>query len=376
MNKKEISEIRRLLTKDHCRIDRIFGCCVNGERQTVLEMKEAFLSLPEEDMHKFCGLFRKTLSGTLNKNLMTLSFPPAEEAPDGQQAKLLALRDSGLEDEALLHSFCEDLTASWTDPGSFLILLAFGRYDIPSRTRDNMLLDDASDDVYSFIVCAICPVSLSKAGLVYDAGQNAITSRLQDHMVDMPAAGFLFPAFEDRNTDIHQFLYYSAKPGDLHEAFLRQALGTEPPLTAETQHAAFASIVEETFQRDCDFDVARTVHEQMAELMAQSADAPEPPVLNRGAVKTLLSGCGASEEQLQKFEERFDELSDSGTLAFSNVYSSKKFEVVSPEVKISIAADRTDLIETRVIDGREYLMIPVTGDIEVNGIRIRTKKTS
>ena len=377
MNKKEIAEIRKLLTKDHCRIDRITGCYVNGEKETVMEMREAFLSLPEEEIHKYCAIFKKALSGTIGKNLMTLEFPLAEEAPDGRQAALLSLRDTALEDDAVLRKMYDEIINAWQYAGNYLILFAFGRYDVPGSTSDRLTLDDASDYVYSFVVGCICPVNLSKEGLCYDPDQNTFLNKLRDQMVEMPDAGFLFPAFTDRNTDLHNVLYYTSKPKELHGAFLEGVLGIEPPLTAETQHSTFSALVEETFQRDCDFEVAKEIHEKLGEVIAEAAasDDPEPPVLDEHAVRVILTQCGATDEQMESFAERYEELTGDDEILASNVHAARKFEIVSPDVKVSVAADRTDLVETRILDdGREYLVIPLDGDVEVNGIRIRRKR--
>ena len=84
MTKKEISEIKRQFTPSNCSITRICGCYVDGEKNKKALFKEAFLSLPEEDMFKYFEILRKNLSGTLGKNLMNLEFPleaEKEEAP-------------------------------------------------------------------------------------------------------------------------------------------------------------------------------------------------------------------------------------------------------------------------------------------------------
>lgn len=67
MNKKEVSEIKKQFTPDNCAITRICGCYVDGEKNKKTQLKEAFLSLPEEEIFKYFELFRKTLSGTIGK---------------------------------------------------------------------------------------------------------------------------------------------------------------------------------------------------------------------------------------------------------------------------------------------------------------------
>ena len=370
MNKKEISEIKRLLTKDHCRIDRIAGCYVSNEKKIIMTMKEAFLSLPEEETHKYCDLLRKVLSGTIGKQLHTLEFPNEEEAEGGKQAELLALRDSALTDDDETEAFFSRVIESCDIAGNYLILLASGAYDIPARGSDRTEQFDASDYVYSFIVCALCPVTLSKAGLCYDAQSNSFIDKLQDHMVDPPEIGFLFPAFTDRNTDIHSVLYHVKNPKILHPEFL----GAPLPLTAASQKLTFTEAVEDVFGRDCDFEVAKTIHENLRAMIDEHKDDPEPAVLDETDVEKLLTHCGAGEEKAESWKSSQKNGGEDLKLMASNLTAGNKFEVTAPDVKISISSDRTDLINTRIIDGEEFIMIPMTGDVEVNGLRIRRKR--
>ena len=192
MNKKEVLEIRKLLNKDRCRIERICGCYVDGHKEKKLEMKEAFLSLPEEEMFKYIDIFKRTLSGTIGKNLLNLEFPLEAELGEGRQKLLLALRDSALQDQELLDGFYDQIISTYLFPENYLILLVYGVYDIPSRTSDGLEMDDASDYMYQFVLCSICPVALSKPGLCYDADSNAFIDKIQDWMVQRPDLGFLY----------------------------------------------------------------------------------------------------------------------------------------------------------------------------------------
>ena len=372
MNKKEIAEIRKLLTKDHCQLDRMAGCYVNGEKEKILTMKEAFLSIPEEEMFKYCEILKKTLSGSIGKNLHNMEFPLMEEADGGHQASLLALRDSELKNDVILEAFYDKIIESYNCPENYLILLVHGAYDIPAKASDHEEMFDASDYVYSFVLCCICPVSLSKAGLCYDPAENQFIQKIQDHMVEMPMLGFLFPSFNDRNTDIHSLLYYSKNAKLLHSEITEEVLGIDVPVTAETQKFTFTALVEDTLGEKCDFETARSLHENLNAMIAESKDDPDPLTLDCPAMKQLLADCGADDEQLEEFETLYKEENpvDQPFMA-SNVATSKSFEVKSADITIRVPSDRTDLIETRIIDGVEYLLMPLTDDVEVNGMHIR-----
>ena len=163
MNKKEVLEIRKLLNKDRCRIERICGCYVDGHKEKKLEMKEAFLSLPEEEMFKYIDIFKRTLSGTIGKNLLNLEFPPGGRAGGKAGRSCCSLSgDSALQDQELLDGFYDQIISTYLFPENYLILLVYGVYDIPSRTSDGLEMDDASDYMYQFVLCSICPVALSK----------------------------------------------------------------------------------------------------------------------------------------------------------------------------------------------------------------------
>ena len=371
MNKKEISEIRRQLTPAHCTIDRIAGCYVDGEKKQITKFKESFLSLAEEEIFKYSEILRKALSGTLGKNLVNMEFPLDAEREGQSQYILLQLRDSALEDDALLEQYYDRIIKAYDFGENYLILLAHAAYDVPGRASDDLEMFDASDEVYSFILSCICPVSLAKPALSYDASEHMFRSRIRDWIVDMPLTGFLFPAFNDRSSDIHCILYYSRKAEELHEEFTAQALSCTLPLTARTQKEVFEDLIEEALGDECDYETVRCLHEQLHELTEQHKDSPDPVVLDQGEVKQLLNLSGAGEEQLQHFDRCFEETAGSDALFMaSNIVSSGKYEVRTPDVTIQVSPDRSDLVETRMIDGRPCLVIPITDEVQVNGIRV------
>ena len=372
MNKKEIAEIKKQFTPDRCAITRICGCYVNSEKEKQLEMKEAFLSLSDEEMFKYFDIFRKTLSGTIGKNLLNMEFPLQQELEGGTQEFLLKLRDSGLKDEELVTQFYDRVISSYDFGENYLILLIHAAYDIPGKTNDGLDMDDASTDVYQYVLCSICPVKLSKAALCYNAQNNTIEERIRDWIVDMPSLGFLFPAFNDRNTDLHSLLYYSKNAEELHQTLIDEILGCVTPLSAKSQKETFNSIIQETLGSDCDYEAVKTIHEKITEMVDEHADEPEPLALDKYEVKKLLQEGGATKEDLEDFDERYDDsVGEKSSFLASNISSARKFEIKTPDVVIQVNPERTDLVETQVIDGRTYLMIEVTDSVEVNGLSVR-----
>lgn len=375
MNKKEVSEIKKLMAPDRSAITRICGCYVDGEKRKKTELKEAFLSLSQEEMFKYFEIFRKTLSGTIGKNLINLDFPLDQEFEDGTQKFLLRLRDSQLKDDALLEEFYNKIIEFYYYGENYYIILIHGAYDIPKRGSDNIEMEDASDSVYEYLLCSICPVKLSKAGLCYNTQNNTIEERVRDWIVEVPDCGFLFPAFHDRNSDIHSMLYYSKNAKELQDSFIQNLLGCIAPLTAVNQKESFNTLLEETLKEQCNFETIRTIHEKIAEEMKEQENQENsaPVTLNRNEVKKILEH--AANTDIEDFDQAFEEsVGESSELLASNITNTQKFEIKTPEVTIKVAPDRTDLVETKLIDGVPCLVIQITDQIEVNGVRVNALK--
>lgn len=371
MNKKEIAEIKKQFTQERCAITRICGCYVDGEKNKKTELKEAFLSLPEEEMFKYFAIFRKALSGTVGKNLLTMEFPLASEEAGGTQDFLMQLRASSLKDENLLEEFYDKIIENYYSVENYLILLIHAVYDIPGKSSDGEEMFDASDEVYDHILCCICPVTLSKPGLSYDEESNAFHTRICDRVVNMPDIGFLFPAFHDRSTDIHSLLYYAAKPEELRMEFVEPVLGCNLPLSAGDQKETFQTIVEETLGDACDYEVVKNIHEKLNEMIEEKKDEPDPVVLDCAEVKRLLEYSGVEEEKLSSFEEKYEEAAGTDTcFVASNVANTRQFEIKTPDVVVKVSPDRMDLVETKVINGRKCLVISLDNSVEVNGIAV------
>lgn len=372
MNKKEISEIKKQYTQQRCPVERICGCYVDGEKNKKTLFREAFLSLPEEVFFKYLNIARKVMSGTIGKNLLNMDFPLETESEGGTQALLMKLRYTGLKDDSVLEEFYDNVINSYYYVGNYLILLMHAVYDIPGKTSDGIEMEDASDEVYDYIICCICPVNLAKPCLSYNEFENCFASRQQDWLVENPLIGFLFPAFHDRSTDIHSLLYYNQKPEAPADDFVDCVLGCVPPLTAGSQKETFQSLVEETLGDECSYELVRTIHENLNEMIEEQKEEPMPVVLDSHDVKNLLIQSGVEEEKLSGFDERFGEAAgERAQFVAENVANTRKFEIKTPDVMIQVNPARTDLVETKIVDGRKCLVIELNDSVEVNGISVK-----
>lgn len=372
MTRKEINEIKSQFNIEDCGILRLCGCYVDGEKNKVTTFNETFLNLPEEERHKYIDILKKCLSGTPGRNLIDMKFTLDAYGKDQQRDFLLELRKCELNDDNLLNQLYDKIITSYYYPGNYLILIVNQTYDIPGVTADNIAMDDASDEVYNYILCCICPVTLSKAGLGYFENDKAFHNQTQSHMVDNPDIAFLFPAFNNRSTDDESILLHCKDTDDFQQEFLNSVLSCEVPLPADVQKETFNNLVTETLGEDCNYETVKNIHDNLNEVIEEhKAVSSAPVMLDKTEVKEILERSGVSDERLTDFEEHFEMAAgENGRLAAANITPSRKFEVKTPDVVIKINPDKTDLVETRLIDGKQCLVIQIDERLEVNGISV------
>lgn len=375
MNKKEVLEIRKQFTPANCAITRICGCYVDHEKNKKLKTKEAFLSLPEEEAFKYFDIFRKTLSGSIGKNLLNLDYSTEKEGTEMPHDLLYVMRLTKLQNDDIVEKFYDSVIENYDYNENYYIILIHGMYDIPGKASDGEEMFDASDEVYEFIMCSICPVKLSKAGLSYDAQDNRIENRVRDWVVDKPDKGFLFPAFNGRSTDIHSALYYTRKSGDIQPEMIENVLGAEMVVSADVEKDSFSHIIEDVLGEKCDFETVRNIHETLNDLVEDYKDSPEPLSLGKSDIRKIFEDSGVPEGCMEKFDSEFDfTFGRRKSILATNIAETKGFNVKTPDATIKVSPDRADLVETMVINGRQCIVIAVDDHVTVNGIEARTVK--
>lgn len=328
MNKKEVLELKRRFKKEAATFTRVCGCYVDGNHNKVCKFENTFLNLEEDEFYKYLEIANKALSGTIGNNLLELKFPIEEEEVGGRQHILMALRASKLEDENLLDTFYDLVIDTYDHAGNYLIVLFHDAYDVMSRTSDNNNLDE-SEEVYEYLICAICPVDLSKPGLGFLEEEHRIGPRVRDWVVGAVDTAFLFPAFNDRSTDIHSTLFYTKNTKEPHSEFMANGLGCGIERTATEQKMAFHSIVrnvlgaEDEHTDDVLLDLQQNLSDMIDEYAETHDDDEDVFLLDKEVVTKLLADSEISEEKAAKIEKSVDEAFGEKPPAAENVIDSK-----------------------------------------------------
>ena len=374
MNQKEIAEIKRRFHPDKSNITDICGCYVNEKKEIVSEFNQSMFSMEEDEKAEVLTVLKKTLSGTQGKNLIDIDFATAQVVDSDEHRMLMALRKSGLKDEEMVKAFYSRVIDGLSIEGNYLILLAYDKYDIAYKSKDGYKNDDSSEQVFSYIMCSICPIKEIKPALKFSITDGTFHNFKSVGMVAPPALGFVFPAFDDRNANIYGALYYTKDILEGHTDFIKAIFNCEVPMSATVQKETFSQLLESTLEEECSYEVVQSVHNSLCEIITEHKvnKVDEPLVISKKTMQNVLKSCGIEDDRVTEFEEKYDEEFGSNTkLSPSNIVDAKQFKLKTADVSIQVNPQRNNLVETRIIDGRKYIMILVEEGVELNGVNVQ-----
>ena len=377
MNQKELNEIRRRFRSDKNAITRVYGCYVNGNKEVISYLDSSLGLQSQEETELYLNILKKALSGALGRNLLDIVFSTKQVADSEEHRLLQTLRLTSLQDAGAREAFYRKIIDSLELGGqNYLILLAADTYDVPFHSKDGQKQEDASDQVFQYILCSICPVKEGTYALRYSAEEKAFHGSSSGQTVAAPVLGFLFPAFDSRAANIYNALYYSRNPAEIHQEVIDSVFCTQTLKSPEDQKEAFQSSLYDTLQTECSFEVVQSVHEQVRARLDEHKESKDPEVLEFSLAEmgTILANSGVPAERVTAFQEECKRQLECEVLNPKNILDNKKFEVCTPEIKVSVAPEFSYLLETRVIDGKTYLLIPADEGIAVNGIDVCLQK--
>lgn len=373
MNEKEIGEIRRRVRRDRSNMTAIYGCYVNGQKEIISEFKQSVGIMPENEAEKYFGMLKRVLSGSIGKNLIDITFRTSQVADSAEHKLLMDLRKTALKDDELRLQFYQKVIESVSFPDNYLILLGCDSYDVPFKSKDDEVQQDASNETFTYLLCAVCPVKLTKSSLRYIAEDKEFHDGGVAQVAAAPELGFLFPAFDNRATNIYNALYYTHSAKESHQSFVDAIFNTRIPKPAAEQKKSFEALLATTLEDECSLEVVQTVHDQLCQCidMHKESKVADPLLISKEQVKDALKTCGVPEKNIAKFSVEYDEVFGAeAELHPKNIINNKCFEINTPDVSIKVNPERSDLIETRIIGGVKYLLICADENVEVNGVSI------
>lgn len=373
MNEKEIGELRRRQRRDRSNITAIYGCYVNDNKEIITQFRQSTGIMPENESDKYFALLRRVFSGGIGKNLIDITFKTSQVASSPEHALLMELRKSALKDEEKLQELYQKIIDNIQLEGSYVILLGCDSYDVPFKSKDDAMQKDASEENFTYLVCAICPVKQTKANLHYVPEEKLFHDGAIQNLVSAPALGFLFPAFDNRSTNIYNALLYTRDIKAGQDQLIEALFNTPVPKPAAEQKKSFEALLSTCLGEECSLDVVQTVHDQLSQRIElhKESKVPEPLLITKEDVKEVLASCGVSEEHMAKFSVDYDEaFGFEAELHPKNIIDNKHFEVKTPDVVIKVDPTRADLVETRIIGGVKYILICADENVEVNGVNI------
>lgn len=377
MNEKEIGEIRRRVRRDRSNMTAIYGCYVNDKKEIVAQYRLPTGIMSENEADRYFGLMKRVLSGTLGKNLVEITFRTSQVADSPEHKALMDLRGGALADDEQRMQFYRTVIDSVDMEDGYLILAGCDSYDVSFKSKDDALQKDAGDETYTYLLCAVCPVKQTKANLHYVAQEQAFHDGGISQVAAAPALGFLFPAFDNRSTNIYNALLYTHDSAKAHLSFVDAVFHTGVPMPAAEQKASFEAVLGNSLAETCSLEVVQQVHDDLRQCIElhKESKVKEPLLIDKEQVKTTLINCGVPEKNVAKFSVDFDETFGlEAQLYPKNLIDSKRFEIRTADVSIKVAPDRSDLIETRVIGGVKYILICADENVEVNGVNIHIQE--
>ena len=379
MNQRDIARLKRRLNPQRNAPALIHGYYLDGSGKLISAFSQSAVSLPQEENEKYMALFKRLLCGDLGQTLLPIQFTPAQLLDSPQYRLLTALRDSALEDQSALEALCQRVVEDYILPSAgdkeqnYLVLLMYDAYDLPARDQNGHIAPEAeSETVYAYILCGICPVKRTRPGLSYFVRENQFHSRDADWMVAPPEAGFLFPAFEDHGPNLGAALYYTKDIQGAHQALLQGLLGADP-VPAGQQRQAFQALLSDALSEECSLDLVQSVNLALSQMLRdQKADKDAPPLkLSKEELSSVLDQCGASPQRVQDFAQKYDgAFGQFAQLDAVNLAAPGPLRVEAPGISIKVAPDCAELLQTRLIDGRRYILVPADGAVEVNGMSL------
>ena len=372
MNEKEVAEIRRRFNPQKTNITSVHGCYVNENREIVAEFNQPLAALTQDETEAMLALLKKLLSGGLDRNLIDIEFSNEQVLGGEEHKRLLKLRDSALCDEPELKALFSDIIETVRVEGAYLILAAADNYDVFTYREDGKK-DEDSTELFKYFLCGVFPVKMTKPQLSFAAFDNTFKNIVANSVITAPLLGFMFPAFDDRAANIYNTLFYTKDSAANNSEIIDRLFKAEPPMPAAEQRETFNSLLNGVTNDENNLEIIKNIQDEIGGMITEHKESRErePLAVSRDDICDILRSADMSDEKIETFKAGFDEsFGEKARLNPQNLVETKRLEFTGADISIKINPERSELVETRVIDGVKYILIRADEEIEVNGVPI------
>ena len=372
MNGKEVAEIRRRFNPQKTNITGVHGCYVNENREIVAEFNQPLAALTQDETESMLALLKKLLSGGLDRNLIDIEFSNEQVLGGEEHKRLLKLRDSALCDEPELKALFSDIIETVRVEGAYLILAAADNYDVFTYREDGKK-DEDSTELFKYFLCGVFPVKMTKPQLSFAAFDNTFKNIVANSVITAPLLGFMFPAFDDRAANIYNTLFYTKDSAANNSEIIDRLFKAEPPMPAAEQRETFNSLLNGVTNDENNLEIIKNIQDEIGGMITEHKESRErePLAVSRDDICDILRSADMSDEKIETFKAGFDEsFGEKARLNPQNLVETKRLELTGADISIKINPERSELVETRVIDGVKYILIRADEEIEVNGVPI------
>ena len=187
ISREDMLELTRRMTSARCNLIRIAGAYIDEEGYIDGTFNTSFLSLKGAEKNRCLDIAKTIPFAKPNEELVHYKIPGL--GPGSIWHMIYAIKDCGLQNDALMLNLYELIAEKYPKGRPYAIYVYYGAYDVPIKGSDKSYQDE-SEEVYQYLIMAISPVD-------------------EDQVPHLPEAGFLYPAFTNRSTDMAHVNFYS-----------------------------------------------------------------------------------------------------------------------------------------------------------------------
>ncbi len=373
MNKKETSEIKKNFSdkSGFFIMERVLTGFEKKKKNVRYHKVNPCVTMSVEEHDVYDETLKKVLNTNVGKNFCEYEFPNEAYEEGKPQEILYSVLKSELKDDVVCENFMNHIANNIAYTGPFAVITAYCVYTIRKKDKNDEFAE-GDDELYRYLLTAICPVNTSSDGFVFDSFNNEITKKLNTELIisKAPSDGFLYPVFSNRSSDINHVMYYAKSASKPNTSIVEDVLGCSFVMSADSEKSSFQSILKTVVGDDLDYMVIKTVNEKLQEVADESKDDTDNAVIDNTKLKGILTDIGVPQERVEMTDPVFEKVCNNTPLTVSNLIE-KKTVLTSPGITVNIKPDAADKVRTSVVDGRRCLLIDIDDPtIEINGLPV------